>query len=157
MKRLAIAGWNAIQFNDNGCSHLLYQVHSARMPTKQPYNIEIKATTAYIPEQSLPEARRFVFAYTITITNRGEIAAKLLSRHWIITDADERIQEVKGMGVIGEQPHLQPGESFTYTSAAMLETPLGCMQGSYQMLADDGVKFDAPIQPFNLAMPHTLH
>lgn len=121
------------------------------------YDMKIGVETAYIDEQSEPEQNRYVFAYTITITNTGNIAAKLLSRHWIITDANDKVQEVKGLGVVGEQPYLEPGESYRYTSAAMLETPVGCMQGSYQMLADDGVTFATPIPAFNLSKPHILH
>ena len=98
-----------------------------------------------------------MFAYTITVENHGEVAAKLLSRHWIITDAENRVQEVKGKGVIGEQPHLKHGESFQYTSGTMIETPVGSMQGSYQMQADDGHTFNAVIAPFTLAVPGVLH
>ena len=121
------------------------------------HNVEVDVKTAYVPEQSLPEENRYVFSYTITIRNSGTVAAKLLTRHWLITDADEKVQEVKGDGVVGEQPHLDPGEQFQYTSGTILETPVGSMQGSYHMLADDGVEFDAPIQPFTLSIPHTLH
>lgn len=126
------------------------------MDEKQ-YNISISAETQYVNDQSLPEQERYVFAYTITITNNGSMAATLLRRHWLITDANCKVQEVQGDGVIGEQPYLQPGESFQYTSAAVLETPVGCMQGKYEMLADDGMDFDAPIPIFNLATPNTLH
>ena len=122
-----------------------------------PYNTTVSVQTTYIPEQSDPDNRRFVFAYTITIRNEGSIPAKLLTRHWIITDADGKTQEVRGEGVVGEQPHLKPGEGFRYTSGTMLETPVGSMQGSYQMLADDGQEFDCPIAPFTLSTPHTLH
>jgi ApaG protein len=124
---------------------------------KNDYDIQVKVETAYVPEESAPEQNRYFFAYTITITNTGLIPARLLSRHWIITDANSKVQEVKGLGVVGEQPYLEPGASFRYTSAAVLETPVGCMQGSYQMLADDGVAFNAPIPVFNLSTPHTLH
>jgi ApaG protein len=127
------------------------------MPGKLQYDVRIGVDTFYVDEQSEPEQNRYVFAYTITITNTGSVPAKLLSRHWIITDANNKVQEVKGLGVVGEQPYLEPGESYRYTSAAMLETPVGCMQGSYQMLADDGVTFDAPIPAFNLSTPHILH
>jgi len=122
-----------------------------------PYNFEVDVETNFVPEQSDPDDRRFVFAYTITIRNVGAVPAKLLTRHWVITDADGRVQEVRGEGVVGEQPHLDPGEGFRYTSGTMLETPVGSMQGSYHMLADDGVEFDAEIQPFTLSVPHTLH
>ena len=119
--------------------------------------IRIRVATSYMDEQSEPEADRYVFAYTITISNDGEVAAKLLSRHWIITDANGKVQEVSGDGVVGEQPHLQPGEQFRYSSGAVLETPVGAMQGLYRMQADDGVDFDAPIAPFTLAVPGMLH
>jgi len=121
------------------------------------YNIQVTVGTQYIEAESNPDANRFVFAYTINIENRGEIAAKLLSRHWIITDANNRIQEVKGKGVIGEQPYLRPGESFEYTSGTMMETPVGSMQGTYQMVADDQHHFDAVIEPFTLALPRMLN
>jgi len=121
------------------------------------YNIEVDVETAFVDEQSDPEQDRYVFAYTITIRNVGEVAARLLTRHWVITDSNGRIQEVRGEGVVGEQPHLQPGEGFRYTSAAMIETPVGSMHGSYQMLADDGTQFDADIPAFSLSIPRTLH
>ena len=121
------------------------------------YDIKIDVNTQYIEAESNTEASRFVFSYTINITNQGNIPAKLISRHWIITDANNRIQEVKGKGVIGEQPYLRPGESFQYTSGTMLETPVGSMQGSYQMIADDGHHFDAIIEPFSLALPRMLN
>jgi len=126
------------------------------MAEKQ-HDISIMTKISYIPEQSLPEVDRYVFAYTITVSNTGLIAATLLRRHWLITDANCKVQEVRGEGVVGEQPHIKPGESFQYTSAAVLETPVGCMQGTYEMLADDGVEFDAPIPIFNLSMPNTIH
>ena len=100
---------------------------------------------------------RFVFAYTITITNTGSVAARLISRHWIITDSDNKVQEVRGLGVVGEQPLLQPQESFEYTSGAAIATPVGTMRGSYQMVAEDGNSFDAPIPEFMLSMPRVLH
>ena len=127
------------------------------MSESTPYNTTVSVQTTYVPEQSDPDNRRYVFAYTITIRNEGSIPAKLLTRHWIITDADGKTQEVRGEGVVGEQPYLKPGEGFRYTSGTMLETPVGSMQGSYQMLADDGQEFDCPIKPFTLSMPHTLH
>lgn len=113
--------------------------------------------TRYIEDQSAPEENHYVFAYTITILNVGAVRSKLLTRHWIITDANGRVQEVRGEGVVGEQPHLAPGEAFRYTSAAAIETPIGSMQGSYQMIGDDGVRFDAPIVPFRLAVPQSFH
>lgn len=121
------------------------------------YRIAVDVDTAFVEEQSDPREKRFVFAYTITIKNEGDVPAKLLTRHWIITDANGKVQEVRGEGVVGEQPHLQPGQGFRYSSGAVLETPVGAMQGSYQMLADDGQQFDAPIAPFRLAMPGVLH
>lgn len=120
------------------------------------HRIGIEVQTAYLDDQSEPRERRFVFAYTITIRNEGAVAAKLLTRHWIITDADGKVQEVRGDGVVGEQPHLAPGQGFRYSSGAVLETPVGSMHGSYQMLADDGERFDAPIAPFRLAKPGVL-
>ena len=120
-------------------------------------NILVEATPFFIASQSVPEQERFVFAYTITITNCGEVPAKLLSRHWLITDANGKIQEVRGEGVVGEQPYLRPGESYRYTSGAMLETPVGTMQGTYSMRSDDGEDFDAPIPRFTLSIPRTLH
>ena len=120
-------------------------------------HITIAVQTAFLPDQSDIGEERYVFAYTITITNTGTIPAQLVSRHWIITDADERVQEVRGLGVVGEQPLLKPGESFEYTSGTALNTPVGTMQGSYQMIAEDGEHFDAEVEPFVLAMPRTLH
>ncbi|MCG6941546.1 MAG: Co2+/Mg2+ efflux protein ApaG [Thiohalocapsa sp.] len=127
------------------------------MATEERYRIEVSAVSDYIAEQSAPEDGRYVFAYTITIRNTGEIPAKLLNRHWIVTDADGKVQEVRGAGVVGEQPHLQPGESFRYTSGTQLATPLGSMHGSYDMLADDGTRFDAEIAPFSLGDRGRLH
>jgi ApaG protein len=121
------------------------------------YNIKVDVQTQYIAEQSDPDEERYVFSYTITIRNEGSVPAKLLTRHWIITNANGKTQEVRGEGVVGEQPHLKQGEGFRYTSGAVLETPVGTMQGSYQMLADDGIKFDAEINPFTLSTPHTIH
>ena len=120
-------------------------------------NIGIQVVTDYVDEQSAPDSDRYVFAYTITISNNGNVAAKLLSRHWVITDSNGKVQEVSGDGVVGEQPYLQPGEEFRYSSGAVLETPVGAMQGLYRMEADDGVYFDAPIEPFTLAVPGLLH
>ena len=127
------------------------------MAKKIHYNITVAAQTFYLEEQSNPDRDRYVFAYTILIQNQGNIPAKLLSRHWIITDANGKVEEVRGEGVVGEQPYLRPGEGFQYTSGAILETAVGSMKGSYQMLADDGVTFDADIPPFVLSIPRTLH
>jgi len=121
------------------------------------YDIRVTVTTQYIEAESNPEANRFTFSYTINIENYGEIPVKLLSRHWIITDANNRVQEVKGKGVIGEQPYLMQANAFTYTSGTMLETPVGSMQGTFQMIADDGHLFDAVIEPFSLALPRVLN
>ena len=121
------------------------------------HKIKVDVETNYVEEQSDPKERRFVFSYTVTLRNEGQVPAKLLTRHWIITDANGKVQEVRGDGVVGEQPHLEPGQGFRYTSGTVLETPVGSMQGSYQMVADDGHKFDAPIAPFRLAVPGLLH
>lgn len=120
-------------------------------------DISIEVVTDYIESQSEPDAGRYVFAYTITIENNGDAAARLVSRHWIITDANGKIQEVTGDGVVGKQPRLNPGEKFRYSSAAVLETPVGSMQGRYNMEADDGANFIAPIPAFTLAVPGLLH
>lgn len=123
----------------------------------QKAGINVGVKTQYLPDESSPDGDRYVFAYTITLTNTGDLSAKLLTRHWVITDANNQVQEVRGEGVVGEQPHLQPGESFQYTSGTVLETPIGTMEGSYQMVTDDGTKFDAVIPAFSLSMPGTLH
>lgn len=123
----------------------------------QKYDIQVSARTAFIPEQSDLENGRYVFAYTITITNAGNVPAQLVSRHWIITDANNQVQEVRGLGVVGEQPTLRPNESFQYTSGTAIATPVGTMRGSYQMIAEDGRQFDAPIPEFTLSMPRVLH
>ncbi|MFA6985492.1 MAG: Co2+/Mg2+ efflux protein ApaG [Arenimonas sp.] len=119
--------------------------------------IDVKVQTRFLPDQSTPEDGRFVFSYTIRIHNSGNVPARLISRHWLITDNNGKVQEVRGDGVVGEQPWLRPGDDFEYTSGAVLETELGTMQGSYQMLADDGTQFDASIAPFTLSVPRTLH
>lgn len=121
------------------------------------YQIDVSVESAYIEAQSDPENGRYVFAYTITIANTGSQAAQLISRHWIITNAENKVQEVRGEGVVGEQPVLLPGSSFQYTSGAVLETPIGTMCGSYKMVASDGTRFDAEIPPFTLSVPRTLH
>jgi len=121
------------------------------------HKISIEVETNYLDDQSEPREQRYVFTYTITIRNEGEVPAKLLARHWVITDANGRVEEVRGDGVVGEQPYLKPGQGFRYSSGAVLETPVGTMQGSYQMIADDGATFDAPIPAFRLAMPGMLH
>ncbi len=121
------------------------------------YQITINVDTTYLADQSDPSSDRYVFSYTISIANTGTVAAQLISRHWIITDADNVVQEVKGLGVVGEQPLLRPGESFEYTSGTAMATPVGTMRGTYQMVAEDGNKFDAEIPQFTLAMPRVLH
>ncbi|MDM9651535.1 Co2+/Mg2+ efflux protein ApaG [Pseudomonas mendocina] len=121
------------------------------------YQIDVSVTTRYLAAQSQPEQNRYAFSYTITIVNNGELPAQLLSRHWIITDGDGRVQEVRGAGVIGQQPHIAPGASHTYSSGTVMATQVGTMQGSYQMLAEDGKRFDATIAPFRLAVPGALH
>jgi ApaG protein len=125
------------------------------MDTESEFSIEV--ATDYIDEQSEPEIDRYVFAYTITIENRGTVAARLMSRHWVITDANGKVQEVSGDGVVGKQPHLNPGEKFRYSSGAVLETPVGSMQGRYNMKSDNGVNIIAPIPAFTLAVPGLLH
>jgi ApaG protein len=125
------------------------------MPKK--HEVTVSARANFLPEQSDADEGRFAFAYTITITNTGSVAARLISRHWIITDSDNKVQEVRGLGVVGEQPLLQPQESFEYTSSAAIATPVGTMRGSYQMVAEDGNSFDAPIPEFMLSMPRVLH
>jgi len=127
------------------------------MAESKKYDIQVNVRTAYIPEQSDPGSDRYVFAYTVTIANEGTSSAQLISRHWVITDAENQVQEVRGLGVVGEQPFLRPGESFEYTSGTSLGTPVGTMRGSYQMVAEDGQKFEAEIPEFTLSMPRILH
>lgn len=121
------------------------------------YKIAVSSEVSYVSSQSDPSANKFVFAYTITISNRGSLSARLIDRHWIITDSNGKIEEVKGEGVIGETPDLKPGASFRYTSGSMLETPIGSMEGSYGMRAEDGTMFTAPIPQFTLSKPNSLH
>ena len=120
-------------------------------------NIRVDVETRYIEDQSNPEQNSYVFAYTITRQNKGQQSAQLLTRHWVITDSNQKVQEVRGDGVVGEQPLLKPGEQFVYTSGTMLETAVGTMKGSYQMLADDGLQFDATVDEFVLSTPRVLH
>jgi len=127
------------------------------MADSKKYEIQVTTQVEYIPEQSSEEQDRYVFAYTITIANTGSIPAQLISRHWVITDAANSVQEVRGLGVVGEQPLLKPGESFEYTSGSAIATPVGTMKGTYQMVAEDGTKFDAVIPEFTLSMPRILH
>lgn len=126
------------------------------MPDSQ-NQIDVSVTSRYLPEQSQAEHNRFAFAYTITLHNRGQQAATLLSRHWLITDGDGRVQEVRGPGVVGQQPRLEPGAQYSYSSGTLITTRVGFMQGSYQMQTDDGATFDAPIAPFRLVIPGALH
>lgn len=126
-------------------------------PDSKPYAIGVDAATQYLADQSDESSARYVFAYTITIRNQGSLPAQLISRHWIITDAQGLVQEVRGLGVVGSQPLLQPGETFQYTSGASIATPVGTMRGSYQMLAQDGTRFEAPIPEFTLSVPRVLH
>ncbi|SMC22185.1 ApaG protein [Andreprevotia lacus DSM 23236] len=121
------------------------------------YVIKVVAESFFLPEQSDEDEDRYVFAYQITIINQGEVAAQLLSRHWIITDMDNKVEEVRGMGVIGEQPVLEPGQSFEYMSGATLQTPVGTMRGSYRMRGVDGYEFEVDIPEFVLSIPRVLH
>ena len=125
------------------------------MATNKPITIKVK--TAYLDNQSNPLQKRYVFAYTITIENHSDIAAQLISRHWVITDANDVIQEVEGVGVVGEQPRILPGANYTYSSGAVLETQVGTMEGTYQMQTDSGEAFNVPIPAFTLVRPHSLH
>jgi ApaG protein len=120
-------------------------------------DIQVSVKTSYLAAQSTPHEQRYVYTYTITIANNSDEPAQLISRHWLITDANEKLQEVQGMGVVGEQPHIKPGESYTYTSGVILETETGLMEGTYHMRADDGAMFDAEIPPFALVPPHVIH
>ena len=121
------------------------------------YQFDIDVDTRFLDDQSAPEEGRYVFVYTIHIRNEGNVPARLLGRRWLITDGNGKVQEVVGEGVVGEQPWLRPGEGFEYTSGAVLETDIGTMRGSYDVLADDGTRFAAPIPPFTLSVPRTLH
>jgi ApaG protein len=121
------------------------------------YDFSVTVTPQYLPEQSEPEDHQFVFAYTVRITNNGQYAAQLISRHWIITDGRQQTQEVRGLGVVGQQPLLAPGETFEYTSGCPLPTPVGTMRGTYHCVGENGVPFEVPIAEFVLAMPRTLH
>ena len=127
------------------------------MESAKKYAISVSAETQYIAGQSDEAKNRFVFSYTVTIRNSGTMPAQLISRHWIITDGRNQVQEVRGLGVVGAQPLLKPGERFEYTSGTALPTPVGTMSGSYQMVAEDGTQFDAPIPEFTLSVPRVLH
>ena len=121
------------------------------------YRIEVKPVSHFMLDQSSPDDDRYVFVYTITITNIGQLPAQLISRHWIITDANNEVQEIRGLGVVGQQPLLKPGEAFEYNSGCVLATPIGTMKGTYQMVGEDGARFDAAIPEFVLAIPRVLH
>ena len=127
------------------------------MARESRYDIEVNAVTLYLADQSDEAAGRFVFAYTITLRNTGSVAAQLVSRHWVITDAQGRVQEVRGLGVVGEQPLLEPGQTFEYTSGTAIATAVGTMKGAYQMVATDGTRFEATIPEFTLSVPRVLH
>ncbi len=127
------------------------------MAADKNYDCLVTVRTTYLADQSDVDESQFVFSYTINITNTGNVAAQLISRHWVITDSNNKIQEVRGLGVVGEQPLLEPGASFEYTSGTMFNTPVGTMRGSYQFTAADGTQFETPIPPFTLAMPRVLH
>ena len=127
------------------------------MDSAKKYDVSVSTETRYIADQSDEAKDRFVFAYTVTIRNSGTMPAQLISRHWIITDSHNEVQEVRGLGVVGAQPLLKPGEQFEYTSGTALATPVGTMSGSYQMVAEDGTQFDAPIPEFTLSVPRVLH
>lgn len=123
----------------------------------EPYSVEIEVDVRYVADQSKPESDRYVFAYVVTLRNLGVMPARLQTRHWVITDANGKLEEVRGDGVVGEQPRLQPGESYSYTSGAVLETQVGTMHGAYLFHADDGTDFEVPIPEFVLSVPRTLH
>ena len=153
-------GYSSYRLNATWYDALAAGVRAAHNPVMSidiPYSIAIAVRTRYLSEQSQPAQQRFVFSYTITLRNAGALPARLLSRHWVITDADGKVEEVRGEGVVGEQPWLRPGEGYEYTSGAVLTTSVGTMAGSYQMLADDGTRFDASIPSFVLSVPRTLH
>lgn len=120
-------------------------------------DITVDVKSEYIPSESNPEKAKYLFSYTITIKNQGVLAARLLGRYWKITTRDGKVQEVRGDGVVGKHPHIQPAGEFVYTSAAILDTPVGMMQGEYEMIADNGERFEVAIPAFTLAVPHTLH
>ncbi|UZE23260.1 Co2+/Mg2+ efflux protein ApaG [Pseudomonas sp. B21-056] len=121
------------------------------------YQVDVSVTTRFLAEQSQPEHNRFAFAYTITVRNNGSLPARLLSRHWVITNGDGHVEEVRGEGVVGQQPLIDAGDSHSYSSGTVMTTRVGTMQGTYQMLAEDGKRFDAVIKPFRLAVPGALH
>jgi ApaG protein len=127
------------------------------MPTHKRYEFSVTISPSFVADQSDVDLNRFVFSYTVIITNIGSVPAQVVSRHWVITDANNNVQEVRGLGVIGLQPLLRPGEHFEYTSSVLVHTPVATMQGSYQLAAEDGTQFDTVIEPFTLSMPRVLH
>ena len=127
------------------------------MADSKKYEVRVEVVTQYLPDQSEPEANRYTFAYHIKVINSGSVPSQLISRHWVITDAAGEVQEVRGLGVVGHQPLLQPAQEFEYTSGCVLATPVGSMRGSYQFTAEDGTQFEAPIVEFVLSMPRVLH
>jgi ApaG protein len=131
--------------------------NDVEMEADHRYDISVSTRTQYLADQSDEEAGRYVFAYTITIRNTGSVAAQLISRHWVITDAESQVQEVRGLGVVGEQPLIKPGEAYEYTSGTAIATQVGTMRGAYQMVAEDGTRFDAAIPEFTLSVPRVLH
>jgi ApaG protein len=137
-------------------SDLSHPYHQIGIRMSQ-YEFSVSAQVQFLPEESDPERRQYAFAYTLTIRNTGQVPAQLIARHWVITDSDETVQEVKGLGVVGHQPLLKPGEQFEYTSWAVIATPVGTMRGEYFCVAEDGERFDAPVPEFILRMPRTLH
>jgi ApaG protein len=141
---ISILDWHAWRYN-------------YRMSQQHKYQITVSAKAFYVEDQSDPDKNHYVFGYTIKVTNTGDVAAQLISRHWLITDSNHRVEEVRGLGVIGQQPTLQPGESFEYTSGCPLATPVGTMRGEYQMVATDGTQFEAAIPEFTLSVPRVLH
>src|SRR4051794_14731445 len=144
-------------YPDHSTGAYMNVVGMAGVSTATTQGIRVNVRAVYVPEQSSPRVRRYVFAYTVRIANEGETAAQLRSRHWVITDGDGRVEEVRGPGVVGQQPHLNPGDTFEYTSGCVLTTPRGEMRGTYQMNRPDGTSFDATIAPFALALPFSLN
>lgn len=121
------------------------------------YDLTVNVVPSYVADQSQPESQKFVFSYTVRVTNTGQHPVQIISRHWIITDGNQEVREVRGLGVVGQQPLLAPGETFEYTSGCPLPTPVGTMRGAYHCVGENGVPFDVPIAEFMLAMPRTLH
>jgi ApaG protein len=127
------------------------------MSDRTTHGVRVQVESAYVPERSAPEQDYYFFAYRVRISNLGEETVQLLSRHWVITDGDSKVEEVRGPGVIGEQPILAPGQTHEYSSACPLRTQVGTMHGSYQMVSQSGARFDATIAPFTLALPNVLN